>query len=75
MIIMYIVQTIVLFHRIDCACDPIGAANSSTCEQYGGQCQCKTLYNIGRQCEVCAAGSYRNFNDEDGCSGNDKTLF
>ena len=53
---------------IDCDCDPIGAKNE-TCYEYGGQCDCKTLYNIDRQCGTCAMGSYIEPDDNDGCAG------
>ncbi|XP_042370066.1 laminin subunit alpha-5-like, partial [Plectropomus leopardus] len=37
-----------------CACHEVGA-ESDTCEQFGGQCQCRPNV-IGRDCSMCATG-------------------
>ncbi|CAF1033067.1 unnamed protein product [Didymodactylos carnosus] len=50
---------------LPCLCDPIGSKNF-TCDQYGGQCSCKSNI-IGRRCSLCATG-YWGFPDCRPCS-------
>ncbi|KAM4563209.1 laminin subunit alpha-5 isoform 2-T2 [Odontesthes bonariensis] len=39
---------------LPCGCHEVGAERD-TCEQFGGQCQCKA-HVIGRDCSICATG-------------------
>lgn len=43
-------------YYVACDCDPTGS-ESSICEPYGGQCQCKPNVS-GRKCDVCSPGAY-----------------
>ncbi len=42
---------------LKCNCDPQGSQQTLTCNQFGGQCQCKPNI-IGRECSRCASGYY-----------------
>lgn len=57
------------FLSIECNCDTVGAVDQDSCMEYGGQCHCKSLFNIDKKCDVCAAGSYIDSTDPDGCAG------
>ncbi|KAH9495692.1 hypothetical protein Btru_016064 [Bulinus truncatus] len=48
-----------------CDCLNISSVSSSTCQELGGQCQCKSGVS-GRACDICTPG-YFNFS-ENGCS-------
>eukprot|EP00794_Sanderia_malayensis_P015666 gene15666-17246_t len=48
-----------------CNCNAMGSVNTSDCEKYGGQCQCKPGVT-GRTCDQCMPGFY-NFTSN-GCT-------
>jgi len=54
------------FSFVACGCNNIGSLSNTTCDQHGGQCQCKPGVT-GRTCDQCMPG-YFNLTS-DGCTG------
>ena len=66
--IMYMKMFYIFSFFAACDCYTPGSNNPASCEQYGGQCNCKPGYG-GRRCDHCLAGYYGN--PSTGCIGND----
>lgn len=55
--IIMIIIMIYFYYFLGCSCNEFGSFNYSTCEQYSGQCTCKTGYT-GLACSYCSPAYY-----------------